>query len=219
MWKLLGKTHEKAVFGRRVKRLAATLAPALPRRARVLDIGCGDGLIDKLIQEQRPDLRIEGIDVLLRPRRHIPVKKFDGTHIPFEDGEFDYGLFIDVLHHTDDPVALMGEALRVCKSGLVIKDHAVEGLLARPTLRFMDWVGNAPHGVVLPYNYLTLEQWRRAFDQLGLSVASWQDAIGLYPAPFGLIFDRKLHFVSRLESDRCPTVSEPSHRARSAAAI
>ena len=43
----------------------------------------------------------------------------------------------------------------MAKHGLVIKDHTVTGLLARPTLRLMDVVGNAPHGVALTYNYLT----------------------------------------------------------------
>ena len=37
--------------------------------------------------------------------------------------------------------------------GIVLKDHTRNGLFSGSTLRFMDWVGNARHGVRLPYNY------------------------------------------------------------------
>ncbi len=50
------------------------------------------------------------------------------------------------------PARLLAEAKRVSRGGIVIKDHFREGVLADATLRFMDWVGNAQHGVVLPYN-------------------------------------------------------------------
>ena len=106
---------------------------------------------------------MSGIDVLVRPETKIPVQPFDGQRIPFADGAFDAVSFVDVLHHTDDPIVLLREAVRVAKTAVVIKDHLADGVLARPTLRFMDWVGNAGHGVVLPYNYWTQPQWSRAF--------------------------------------------------------
>ena len=69
------------------------------------------------------------------------------------DASFDVVMFVDVLHHTDDPLLLLQEAQRVGKI-ILVKDHFRKGFLAGPTLRFMDWVGNAHHGVVLPYNDL-----------------------------------------------------------------
>jgi SAM-dependent methyltransferase len=132
----------------------------------VLDVGCGDGSIDRLITRQKTGLEIEGIDVLLRPQTHITVNIFDGKHIPHPDKSFDIVMFVDVLHHTDDPLNLLKEALRVSRHGLLIKDHLKEGFLANTTLSFMDWVGNAPHGVRLPYHYWTRQQWDNAFAQL-----------------------------------------------------
>ncbi len=79
-------------------------------------------------------------------------------------------MFIDVLHHTEDPLKLLREALRVARKGIIIKDHMVKGFLAWPTLRAVDWVGNAPYGVVLPYNYLSEDEWQSAFKTLGLKV-------------------------------------------------
>ena len=92
----------------------------------------------------------------------------------------------------------MAEAKRVSKQGIIIKDHLREGVFANVTLRFMDWVGNASHGVVLPYNYLSDSEWRGIWSRLNLKVERMQEKIGLYPAPFSWFFDRRLHFVARL---------------------
>lgn len=192
------KVHGKAVFDRRIEVLTRTLADFIPQGARVLDIGCGSGTLAKRIMTLRPDVSIEGIDVLVRPGTEIPVTEFDGDTIPWPDGHFDIALFVDVLHHTEAPARLLAEAKRVSKGGIVIKDHFREGVLADATLRFMDWVGNAQHGVVLPYNYLSDGEWRGIWSKLGLRVERLTDKVGLYPAPFSWLFDRRLHFVARL---------------------
>ena len=62
----------------------------------------------------------------------------------------------------------------------------------------MDWVGNAPHGVVLPYNYWTKSQWDVVFEDLNLCVDSWEPRLNLYPFPANLLFDRSLHFIASL---------------------
>ena len=150
---LLDTIHGGYVFKRRVRVLSRHLSELLPHNASVLDVGCGDGLIAQQIMEKRGDLTVKGIDVMVRPQTHIPVEKFDGRKIPHADASFDAVMFVDVLHHTDDPFVLLQEARRVSRQAVVIKDHIRQGFLAGQTLRFMDWVGNARHGVVLPYNY------------------------------------------------------------------
>lgn len=195
---LLGKAHHATVFNRRVAVLGRHLAESLPHGARVLDVGCGSGDIAVEIMRRRPDIRIEGVDVLVRPDTAIPVRPYDGEHLPFDNGAFDWVMLVDVLHHTDDPGLVLSEALRVARQGVLIKDHFRDGLLAGATLRFMDWVGNAPHGVRLPYNYLSAQQWRSLWRELGLRVLSLRDRLDIYPAPFTWVFDRRLHFVAGL---------------------
>ncbi|MFH0342967.1 MAG: class I SAM-dependent methyltransferase [Chromatiales bacterium] len=200
---VVGKIHSGSVFRRRVRVLSQHLCDLLPHGAQVLDVGCGDGSLDSLLLKARPDVTIRGTDVLLRPETHIPVAEFDGERIPYQDSTFDVVLLVDVLHHTVDPLALLREARRVSRCWIVVKDHTKDGLLAAPTLRFMDWFGNAHHGVVLPYNYLTEAEWRQGFDGLDLNVEKWVANVGLYPWPASHFFDRSLHFVARLVKGRC----------------
>ena len=195
---LLESIHGRYVFRRRVRVLSTHLAGVMPPAASVLDVGCGDGLIAKLIMERRPDVQLQGIDILVRPHTHVPVAPFDGRTIPHPDKSFDCVMFVDVLHHTPDPLTLLREAARVARRAVILKDHCCDGLLAGPTLRFMDRVGNERHGVVLPYNYWPQARWEDAFRTLGLHPEEWRPRLGLYPFPASLAFDRSLHFIARL---------------------
>jgi SAM-dependent methyltransferase len=195
---MAGKLHSGLVLTRRASVLAKHMADLIPLNARVLDVGCGDGMIDSLIQQTRQDVSISGIDVMVRPNPGIPVKVFDGDAIPYPDLSFDVAMFVDVLHHTKDPLRLLKEGYRVART-MLIKDHLREGLFSAQTLRFMDWFGNAYHGVALPYNYWSSNQWNEAFRFLGLTPSKLESSLGLYPAPLSWIFERKLHFVARIE--------------------
>jgi SAM-dependent methyltransferase len=196
---LLEHIHGGFVYGRRIRVLSEHLAELIPPRARVLDVGSGDGLLAHSIRQQRVDIEIKGIDVLIRGRTHVPVEAFDGKHIPYNDAAFDYVMLVDVLHHAEDPSLLFREAARVARKALVVKDHTLKGFLAGPTLRLMDRVGNRRHGVTLPYNYWTREQWMQNIEALGLEIAAWKNELGLYVRPARWVFDRSLHFVARLD--------------------
>jgi ubiquinone/menaquinone biosynthesis C-methylase UbiE len=191
-------SHQRLVFNRRADMLAARLAPLFPPNASVLDIGCGDGTIDQQILNRRPDVSIAGVDLFVRPSSRISVIVFDGNNIPYRDASFDVAMFVDVLHHTKDPEVLLRQAKRVAKKSIVIKDHFRNGFLADTTLRVMDWVGNAAHGVALPYNYWSREDWTAAFQSLSLEPDEIVTQLSLYPMPASLIFDRGLHFIARL---------------------
>jgi SAM-dependent methyltransferase len=195
---MLGGIHETLVFNRRVSVLVESIGALIPSGSSILDVGTGDGQIAKAMAAMQPGNRVEGIDVMLRPTTHIPVTRFDGTTIPFPDKSFDVVSFVDVLHHTDDPSVLISEASRVARHAVVIKDHLSETRLDQATLRFMDWVGNAPHGVVLPYNYAARASWMSWFMEAGLDVDRFETEVPLYPWPFSAVFGRELHFVARL---------------------
>ncbi|MFO7693551.1 MAG: class I SAM-dependent methyltransferase [Vicinamibacterales bacterium] len=85
----------------------------LPRDARVLDAGCGEGVI---VQEYAGRLRIEGVDANYRSAL---VREGSVTALPYADGAFDEVLCLDVLEHLtfDEQPAAIGELFRVLKPG------------------------------------------------------------------------------------------------------
>ena len=198
--KIIGKAHHELVHRRRVRVLAAELARMIhaTNKLSLLDVGCGDGTIAKLVSDTVPGLRVTGAEFAPRPDCAIPCAGFDGLTLPFPNEAFDGCMFVDVLHHSSDPLAIVRDARRVSRDFVLIKDHLAENVLDHAILRFMDWVGNRPHGVVLPYSYLSKTQWERLYREAGLEEVMTQQELSIYPAPFSWVFDRHLHFVTLL---------------------
>jgi SAM-dependent methyltransferase len=195
---LIESIHGRYVHKRRTLVLSDWCSRIIPVNSKVLDVGCGDGRLARLIAEKRPDISIRGIDVRQRNDAVMLVDRFDGEFIPYGEDSFDVVMFVDVLHHASKPMRLLREAVRVAREAIVIKDHLAEGSLDYLTLRIMDWVGNARHGVALPYTYWSLANWHRVFNKLGLRINSWESNLKLYPLPVDLILGRSLHFIALL---------------------
>lgn len=210
---LLEKIHGSYVYNRRVRVLAHELSALLPANGQILDVGCGDGLLAALMQRENSNVIITGIDVLIRDHTHIPVVKFDGTTIPFPDRSFDTVVFVDVLHHTNDPVLLLREAARVTRNTILIKDHTLDGFAAGATLRFMDRIGNRRYNVALPYNYWPKQEWLNAFEALGLTLRTWKSKLDLYPQPVDWFLGRSLHFIAQTALPRVEAAT--NHKRRS----
>ncbi len=197
----LEQLHGRYVAERRARVLAQQLAAIMPNGVSVLDVGCGDGVLARELNRLRPDLEIRGTDVLLRPDACIEVTQYDGQHLAEDEAGVDVVLMVDTIHHSEDPEQLLLEACRVARQSLIIKDHRRNGLWAETTLRFMDRIGNARHGVALPYTYWSEAEWREKWADRNLRVELFRSDLHLYPPPFSLVFDRGLHFLARLELD------------------
>jgi SAM-dependent methyltransferase len=211
--KFIDHVHGNYIAHRRARALSNYLAGIIPATFHVLDIGCGDGLIAHFINEIRPDIKLQCLDIQERDLTYVSVERFDGETIPYNDASFDAVMFVDVLHHVQHPIDLLREARRVARKTILIKDHMLDGLLAGPTLRAMDWVGNARYGVSLPYNYWSKPKWLQVFDALELDIESWKTSLKLYPWPASCLFNRSLHFVARLNVTPA-TPKSNSHSAR-----
>ena len=192
--------HDTFIKNRRAFILHQKLCDFFPDfEVSVLDVGCGDGSVASHLSKSKMNLKITGIDPLVRKDTAIPVAKFDGAAIPFASDAFDFCLFVDVLHHAADPFSLLKESVRVARRGVIIKDHIVQGILARQTLKFMDDTHNRRYGVSLPYNYWTPVEWEMAFRKLGLKASKYDSRLKLYPSWADWIFGRKLHFLGLFE--------------------
>lgn len=198
---IIEAVHDSGVLKRRIRVFGGHFAQLILSDVSVLDIGCGSGQIDRLILEHRDDIKIDGIDVLVRDDTEIVVKEYDGNTLPCEDNSYDVVMFVDVLHHTDNIERLLAEARRVSRKFVILKDHILEGFLAKQRLNFMDKIGNRRFGVRLPYNYYTKTQWLDVFRKVGLDVDVWNPKLFLYPKPFSFIFEANLHFIARLEKN------------------
>jgi len=178
---ILNRAHGALVFGRRVQILAANLAKEIPIRAEVLDVGIGDGSIAKAIALHRPDIKIEG-----RPSTHTPVRLFDGEHISLSEKTVDvvWHCLYDAIRPRRTRI-LVREA--VSRGYIVIKDHLRGGPICQsgPYKRWT-WIGNCGHDIVLPYNYLSEQEWYEYFRDTNLSPERWTERLGLYPFPFSL---------------------------------
>lgn len=86
---------------------------ALPEGTRVLDAGCGEGVI---VDEFHARLRIEGIDPNYSSAR---VTRGSLMALPYTDGTFSRALCLDVLEHLsfDEQATALGELHRVVAPG------------------------------------------------------------------------------------------------------
>ena len=196
--KISDKIHGSYIFPRRVRVLSEYISKLIPPDAVTLDIGCGDGLISWHLLKLRPDISITGIDVLVRPESHIPVRIYDGITIPYKDKSVDTIIFVDVLHHTDNPKKLIIEAGRVSRKTVIIKDHFQDGFLSKQRLKFMDKVGNRRHNVFLPYNYMKKKEWEELYKTTNFVPEYIETKLSLYPRAIDWLFGRSLHFIAKL---------------------
>jgi len=183
---------------RRIQVLAQVASDLIPQNSRVLDIGCGDGKIDRKILNSRPDVLVQGCDLVSWPNQEIDVMINEGLPLPFDDQAFDCALLIDVIHHAEDPSLLLNEAIRTTAKYVIIKDHLTDPFLALPFLQFMDRSGNEEQGVSNPYKYWSKKEWMHEFRVSGLELDSWFTDIPIYPWWATWLFGRGLHFIARL---------------------
>jgi len=135
----VGFDYEAATWGRdRIRpgersiagfRLAEALVH-LPRRGRLLEVGCGAGRYLRALRELRPELALVGCDVsraalaeLAASAPEIETRLVSGEELPAATAEFDALLLIDVLEHVGDPDRLLREAHRVLAPDGVLHLH------------------------------------------------------------------------------------------------
>lgn len=91
----------------------------------LLDIGCGEGVVDKKLLEQF-NLKIRGLDleqeVIDKARKLNPSVQYDVAsvlEIPAQDGSFDVALCGEVMEHLYEPEKAAKELRRVAKTVIV----------------------------------------------------------------------------------------------------
>ncbi len=117
---------------------AAVLACSTLDGKSVLDVGCGDATYTSELLNLRKIRRAAGADpnvpalAAARGRqasRGITFVAASAQRLPFANDAFDVGQLRGVLHHLDDPGCALLEALRVCRSVVVVEPNGYNAVL------------------------------------------------------------------------------------------
>ena len=196
--RFFGDIHDRLIYQRRIRAISMAIAPLLPQ-GLILDVGCGNGEFGAYMMALRKDIRIVGLEVMLRSSSAIPVALYDGGELPLMDKSVSGVIIADTLHHTRQPDRVMRECLRVAREAVVIKDHFYENEFQKFLLRLLDLGGNVAHGVPSIYNYFKREQWAVMLNEVGgREVYRSEEVDGQYPGFFQPILGRGIQFVSKV---------------------
>lgn len=124
---------------------------------RALDFGAGDGWFAHELVRAGVFAEVAAVDVQLRSRVLVTPTIYDGTRLPFRDGEFELTYAIDVLHHCPTPRAALAEVLRCTRRHFVIKDHTYSSRFGYLALCVLDEMGNRRFRI--PSRYMYQHEW------------------------------------------------------------
>lgn len=134
--------------------LQHAIAELVPRGARVLDLGCGDGAMLDYLQRERGcsgyGVELDDANVLACLQRGVNVIQLnleEGLAI-FEDASFDVVLQIDTLQHLRNAEVMLRETARVGRIGVVAFPN-----FAHWPNRFSILKGRMPVTKRLPYQW------------------------------------------------------------------
>ncbi len=206
--KLLIRFHKNASHSNRIGILSSLFTQEIEalrikkETITLLDIGCGDMKITKLLAEKNQQLKTTGVDIYPNTQHWENYIPFDGKTLPVADKSFDVVLFSDVLHHDYENLdQLIKEAKRV-GNFIIIKDHFEYGFFSRTLLQLADIVGNYGYGVSIPKQYFTKKRFQELLKKHQLTEVKQQCPVHLYNhLPLvKYIFKGKYQFVSVIKT-------------------
>jgi len=122
-------------------RFALSLLPERP--GTVLEIGCGDGHLSRVLS--RRGVEVTGLDLarrrLVEARRvapGVPFVRGSALALPFRDGAFDTVSAVEVVEHLEDPVSALREMGRVARRHVLFTtpfDQTVQEVVCPHCLR------------------------------------------------------------------------------------
>jgi SAM-dependent methyltransferase len=108
-----------------LRRVSDLVVAERPRR--VLEVGCGEGVVLAHLAARLPGTRFDGLEVdetaLARARSRCPdvvLVRGDACELPFRSRSFDLVLCLEVLEHLPEPARALRELRRVAGVGCLV---------------------------------------------------------------------------------------------------
>lgn len=155
----------KTTSSYRYRLIRAAYRRWLKPKSTVLDIGCGNGIITKLLLDEF-SLKVTGCDVKNYLIYDIPFVKINHNKLPNFKRKFDAVLLNDVLHHIpgEKQKNLILFCLRIAKKILIFE--------AKPTLfgKITDIILNKYHygDLNVPLSFRNVADWKVLFKRLSI---------------------------------------------------
>ena len=157
---------------RRARRKADVVRRRLDGGESILDLGAGEGYVGRELADDGH--HVELADVADMNKTDLRSTVYDGRNLPFEDDQFDAVVISYVLHHADEPEAVLDEALRVGRR-VVILETVYEEEWDRRLVTVLDHGANALRGMAPePLKLGTAESWIERIESMGGDVEDWQ---------------------------------------------
>jgi ubiquinone/menaquinone biosynthesis C-methylase UbiE len=163
-----GRRQRRRLLVGRAYDMALEVARVIPRHARVLDVGCGNGFIAHHLTAML-STNVVGLDVAQSTHAPIEYLRYDGKRFPVIDHSFDAVLLCYVLHHAQDFRVLLGEVCRVLRGGGLVVVY--EDIPRSPWDRFicrihdLQWRGRTGRCI-----FRREQEWRTLFDSFGFEI-------------------------------------------------
>ncbi len=97
------------------------------RPRRVLEVGCGEGMVIRYLAERAPGVRFDGVELdgeaLARARARCPdaaLVQGDAYELPVRSRAYDLVLCLEVLEHLPEPGRALREVRRVSRGGCLL---------------------------------------------------------------------------------------------------
>lgn len=147
------------------RRKLALIRDWLSKADNILEIGSGPGSV--LREFRAAGYTVEGLDVIDGSySADLKPALYDGTQMPYASTEFDTALLLTVLHHTENPDAVLSEAARIARRVIIIED-VYSSAWQRKYTKLADSITNLEF-FGHPHSNRSDREWKDTFERLNL---------------------------------------------------